>query len=242
MCESSGLAQLEAKRARSQTSASFRGAPPAQRRFQLSVESTQVQVRNTYERGFEDAEMIFDEGDEGEVLFIIQSGEVELTRRGAAGRRMVARLGPGEFFGEMSVVIGEVRSARAVAVGPTRALELDGETLEAMCIERPEIAIRIIRRMTSRLIDSERRLAALGIDDLLRPVVRALVRGAESHGEQGIRIPTTLRQLAGDAGITMLEAHRALHQLLDQKLVKLVDDALVAIDVESLSSCLDAPA
>ncbi len=186
--------------------------------------------------------MIFEEGDPGDVLFVIQSGEVELTRRGASGRRMVARLGPGEFFGEMSVVLAEPRTARAVAIGATRLLELDGETLEAMCIERPEIAIRMISRLTNRLIDSERRLAALGVDDLLRPVVRALVRGAEPDGDEGIRIHTSLRGLAGDAGLSMLEAHRALHQLLDQKLVRLVDDVLLAPDVETLSSCLDSPA
>jgi len=204
-------------------------------------ETTQIQVRNTYERGFETGETLFEEADSGDVLFIIQSGEVELTRRGATGRRMVARLGPGEFFGEMSVVLGETRSARAVAIRPTRVLELDGETLEAMCIERPEIAIRIIRRLTTRLIESERRLAALGIDDLLRPVVRALVRVAEKDSDHGLRIPTNLRQLAANAGLSMLEAHRALHQLLDQKVVRLVDDMLVARDVETLSACLDAP-
>lgn len=206
------------------------------------MENTQIQVQRTYERSFEDGALIFEEGDRGEVLFIIQAGEVELTRRGASGRRMVARMGPGDFFGEMSVVIGEERSARAVAVGPTRLLELDGATLEEMCIARPEVAIRIIRRLTTRLIDSERRLSVLGIDDLLRPVVRTLVRDAEPDSEYGISIPTTLRKLAGDSGIGLFEAHRALHQLLDQKLLRLVDDRLVARDVESLSACLDSPA
>jgi CRP-like cAMP-binding protein len=205
-------------------------------------ENTQVQVLSQHERSFSPGDLIFDEGDPGRVVYIIQSGEIELTRIGPTGRRLVARMGAGDFFGEMSVVIGEHRSARAVAVQPTRLLEIDGETLEAMCIERPEIAIRIIRRLTTRLIDSERRLAALGIDDLLAPVVRALVRDAEPDGEYGIRIPTTLRKLAGDSGLSLLEAHRAIHQLLDQKLVRLVDDVLVARDVESLSACLDAPA
>jgi CRP-like cAMP-binding protein len=204
-------------------------------------ESTQVQVRDTYERSFAEQAVLFEEGDLGDVLYIIQSGEIELTRQGPAGRRMVARLGPGEFFGEMSVVLGETRSARAVAVRASRVLELDGETLEAMCIERPEIAIRIISRLTTRLIESERRLAALGIDDLLRPIVRALVRDAKPHPKQGVRIGTTLRRLASDAGLSMLEAHRAVHQLLDQKLIRLVDDVLVAKDVETLSACLDLP-
>ena len=205
-------------------------------------ETTQVQVRQQHERQFSAGDLVFDEGDAGDVLYVIQSGEIELTRQGPAGRRVVARLGPGDFFGEMSIVIGEPRSARAVAVRRSRLLELDAETLEGMCVERPEIAIRIIRRLSARLIDAERRLATLGVDDLIAPVVRALVRDAEPDTRFGIRIPTTLRRLASDAGLTLFETHRAIHQLLDQKVLRLVDDVLVARDLEALSSCLDVPA
>lgn len=203
--------------------------------------NTQILVRNTYERTFEAGAVIFEEGDPGDVLFVLQSGEVELTRFGLTGRQVVARLSTGEFFGEMSVVVGEPRTARAVAITPCRVLELDSATLEAMCVERPEIAIRIIRRLTDRLIDSERRLSALGVDDLLRPVVRAMVRSAQPEGD-GFHIPGTLKTLANESGLSMLEAHRALHQLLDQKLVRLVDDVLTTPDVDRLSACLDAPA
>lgn len=208
----------------------------------MSRDTTQIQVRRTYERTFSAGDRIFDEGDPGDVLFVIQTGEVELVRRGVNGQRAVARLGSGEFFGEMSVILSEPRTARALAVSETRLLELDGETLEAMCVERPEIAIRIIRRLTTRLIDSERRLAALGVDDLLGPVVRALVRRCEPLEGEGVRIPTTLRGLAEDAGLSMREAYRALHQLLDQKLLRLEDDVLLARDIETLSACLDTPA
>ena len=89
----------------------------------------------------------------------------------------MARLGPGDFFGELSVVAGQRSSSRALAVKQTRVLELDRATLEAMCLAQPEIAIRMIRSLVSRLVEAERRLAMLGVDDLLRPVVRALVRG-----------------------------------------------------------------
>lgn len=206
----------------------------------MARETTQVQVRNTYERHFEAGAVIFEEGDPGDLLFVIQQGEVELTRLGLMGRQAVARLGCGDFFGEMSVVVREPRTARAVAINDCRLLELDGATLEAMCVERPEIAIRIIRRLTDRLIDSERRLSALGVDDLLRPVVRSMVRKAEAAAE-GFKIPGTLRSLAEEAGLTMLEAHRALHQLLDQKLVRIIDDVLTTSDVDRLSACLDVP-
>jgi len=197
-------------------------------------------VRKTYERVFPPGGIVFDEGDQGDQFFVIQSGEVELSRKGPDGWRSVGRLGPGEFFGEMSVIIGEARTNRVVATVETRLLELDAATLEAMCIERPEIAIRILRRLTSRLIDAERRLTALGIDDLLRPLIRTLVRRAQPDEDQGLRIETNLRSLAEDAGLSMLEAHRALHQLLDQKALRLVDDVLFTRDVDALSACVDA--
>ena len=206
----------------------------------LSGDTTQVQVRKTYERCFSAGSVIFDEGDAGDALFVIHSGEVQLSRSGPGGRQSVARLAAGEFFGEMSVVVREPRRVRAVAISECRLLQIDGKTLEAMCMEQPEVAIRIIRRLTDRLVASERRLAALGVDDLLRPVVRALVRIGKPESE-GFRIPATLRVLAAESGLTMLEAHRALHQLVDQKLVQFVDDILVAPDVDRLSACLDMP-
>lgn len=206
----------------------------------MTTDNTAIQVRQAFERVFAKGDLIFEEGDSGDVLFIIQSGEVELSRRAITGRHTIANLGAGEFFGEMCVVMGEPRTARATAKSETRLLELDGETLEAMCVDRPEIAIRIISRLTARLIESERRLAALGIDDLLRPMVRALLKNAQSPEEGGVRFAGNLRELAQESGLSMLEAHHALHQLLDQRVLKLVDDRLVAKDIDSISATLDA--
>jgi CRP-like cAMP-binding protein len=205
----------------------------------VTTDNTAIQVRRTFERVFAQGDLIFEEDDAGDVLFIIQSGEVELSRRAITGRHIIATLAAGEFFGEMCVVIGERRTARAVAKRDTRLLELDGETLEAMCVDRPEIAIRIISRLTARLIESERRLSARGIDDLLRPMVRALLRSAESPSQAGVRFGGNLKDLANESGLSMLEAHHALQQLLDQRVLKWVDDGLVAEDLDSLSATLE---
>ena len=64
----------------------------------MAGDSTQVQVRDTYERVFGPGDVIFNDGDPGEVLFVIQSGEVEISRHGLSGRRAVARLVAGEFL------------------------------------------------------------------------------------------------------------------------------------------------
>lgn len=204
-----------------------------------SPEDTGLRVRSAYERCVAAGDLVFEEGDPGDTLFVIQSGQVELARGGALGARAVARLGPGDFFGEMSVLLGRPRSSRARALGEARLLVLDGPTFEAMCVERPEIALRVIQRLAARAIDLEQRLAALGMDDLLRPVVRVMLRRAEPH-ERGARFRTSLRDLAREAGLTLLEAHRALGQLLERRLVRLVEDTVVVPDREALSACLDA--
>ena len=209
-------------------------------------ETTAVRIRSGFEYTFEPGCTIFDEGDPGDQLYVIQTGEVELARKGVAGQRVVARLGPGEFFGELGVVLDRPRTTSAVAVSKSRVLQLDRETLEDLCMEQPEIAIRMIRILAGQLIDCEQRLAALGVDDLMRSVVRVLVRRAESPtgtgvdaGAEGIRIPVTLRGLSEAAGVSLLEAHRLLHQLFDRKVLHLVNDCLMTPDLEALTACVD---
>lgn len=204
-----------------------------------SDDDTQFRVRSVFERSVRAGEVVFDQGDDGDVLFVIQSGQVELLREGPEGPRVVSRYGPGDFFGEMSVLLGRPRTSRAVATSDSRLLQLDASTFETMCVDRPEIAIRVIQRLAARAIDLEQRLAALGVDDLLRPVVRVLVRLAGAAGRDA-RLETTLREVALEAGLTMMEAHRALGQLFDRKLLRLAEDVLVIPDREALSACLDA--
>ena len=204
-----------------------------------SGETTQIQVRRAFQRSFADGETVFDEGDRGVDLYVIQSGRIEISRAVPGGRRVVADLGPGEFFGEMSVVLGETRTARAVAVGETELIELDGETLEAMCIERPEIAIRMIQRLATRLIAAERRLAAIGLDELVTPLVRHLLATAPGEATGELRLTTTLRDLAEGCRLSMQETHHALHQLMDQKLIRLVGEELIAPDRAALSSAME---
>jgi CRP/FNR family transcriptional regulator, cyclic AMP receptor protein len=200
---------------------------------------TGATIRSVFERSFRAGETIYDEGQDGDALYVIQAGQVELIRHGEGPHRVISRHGPGEFFGEMSVLLGRTRMARAVAVADTRVLHVDARTFEAMCVEQPEIAIRVIQRLASRVTHLEQRLAALGADDMLRPVVRVLVRRLERHGATG-RVAGTLRELAGEAGLSLADAHRALGYLMDQRLVRLSDDVLLVADVEALSAALDS--
>lgn len=206
----------------------------------MAAEDTRFRVRQYYQRSLAPGETIYEEGEPGEHFYVVQSGEVELVRMSEDKERVVARLGPGDFFGELSAVMGERRSSRAVAVNSTRLIALDRETLESMCLEEPVIAMRLIRSLVARLIEAERRLAALGVDDLMQPVVNSLLRFGEPEEGGGLRVAARLAELAEAAGLSMRDAHRALHQLFDRKLLLLEEDVLHVPDHEALSRYLDA--
>jgi CRP-like cAMP-binding protein len=204
-------------------------------------EDTSLRVRNSHQRALAPGEVVFEEGEPGDELFVVQSGVIELTRRGPGGPRRVARFSAGEFFGEISAVEGAPRSARAAAVGPACVLRLDRATVEAMCVSQPEIALRLIRGLARRLLDAEHRLARIDADEVLRPLVRVLVAAAEPDARHGARIPLVLRQIAQASGLGLLEAHHALHLLFERGALALVDDCLVAPDPRRLSEALEAP-
>ena len=87
------------------------------------------------------------QGDVGTGLFIIAAGSVRVIRDGDT----IATLGPGEFFGELSVLDGQPRSAQVVAEAPTVCLALASWDFEAIVRERPDVSLAIMRGLARRL-------------------------------------------------------------------------------------------
>ncbi len=99
------------------------------------------------EKGFQERDVVFEQGDIGRSMYIIVSGKVEIN---AAGK-VLAILEKGDFFGEMSVLDLEPRSATAVAAEPTVLWSIDQHELFERMREEVEIAYGIIRMITKRL-------------------------------------------------------------------------------------------
>jgi CRP/FNR family cyclic AMP-dependent transcriptional regulator len=194
---------------------------------------TVLAVRREFERAARAGEAIFEPGEPGDALYVVQAGEVALFDAAPGTPRLVARLGPGEPLGEIDALLGRTRGTRAIALSDARLLRLDRTIFEAMCHERPDIAVQVMERLAARLAALEERLVALGMNDLVRPVARELLRCARPDGA-GARAELTLRALAAAAGLSLREAHRGLQELVDRKLVRLVDDALTVPDCAAL--------
>ncbi len=108
---------------------------------------------------FEAGEIIVREGDPGTEAFVIETGTVDVRRHGEDGRSVgLARLGPGDWFGEMGVLLEEPRAATIVASSPVRARRLPREAFEQAMADDPAHAIQLMRQLAARLRDVDRRI------------------------------------------------------------------------------------
>ncbi|HEV8489262.1 MAG TPA: cyclic nucleotide-binding domain-containing protein [Candidatus Limnocylindrales bacterium] len=87
------------------------------------------------------------QGEIGTGFFVIVDGRVKVVR----DARTLATLGPGEFFGELSVLDGEPRVAQVVAEEPTRCLALASWDFERILLEQPALSLAILRVLARRL-------------------------------------------------------------------------------------------
>lgn len=99
---------------------------------------------------------IFREGDVGSEMYIIETGTVDIVRA-AKGPDPLAQLGPGDFFGEMSILEDQPRFASAMARTNVRLLRIDRAAFGEVLAQNVEIAIRIMRKLTARLRRAEHR-------------------------------------------------------------------------------------
>ncbi len=113
-------------------------------------------------------EVVAAEGDDGDALFVIADGQLEVVKRSRSSEVPLARLGPGEIVGEMAVLEGKPRNATIRAVVPSRTIRVGRDIVLELVRTRPSAALSVIRTVTGRLRSTEsllrerEKLAALG--------------------------------------------------------------------------------
>jgi CRP-like cAMP-binding protein len=109
-------------------------------------------------------ERIFTEGDLGTTMYIVQTGKIRLFRLVDGQKRVHGMMDKGDFFGEMSILEGLPRTNSAEAVEDAELIEINSMTFDKMIKGNIEIAIRMLRKLSIRLRDTERRLEGLQAD------------------------------------------------------------------------------
>jgi CRP/FNR family transcriptional regulator len=102
-------------------------------------------------RVYQDGEVIIQQGELGNNMFVIQEGQVEVFQEREGRSVQLAVLKEGDFFGEMALFDKEVRSATVLASGEVRVLTIDKKTFLRRIHEDPSLAFRIVETLSTRL-------------------------------------------------------------------------------------------
>jgi len=195
---------------------------------------TMTQAR--YERG----EVLFNEGDEGDRLYVIGEGKIKLGRTSDDGREnLFGILGPGEMFGELSVFDPGPRTTKATAVAESQLVGLGHDELHTFLHERPSVATTLLRALAQRVRRTNEALADLVFTDVPGRVAKALLDLGLRFGrpiEEGTLVAHDLTQeeLAQLVGASRETVNKALADFVARGWIRLEARAVVLLDADRL--------
>jgi CRP/FNR family cyclic AMP-dependent transcriptional regulator len=136
--------------------------------------------------------VIFQEGEEGDQMFIIQEGRVKVSRPIGGKEQVLAVLGKGDFFGEMALVTRERRTATITALETVRLLAFDREGFLNMINKNPKIALNIIDKLCRRLAYANQHLGHLARRDARGLIAMNLRLGFQAVGGGEVDVERTV--------------------------------------------------
>jgi len=195
---------------------------------------------------FENGNYIFLEDSEGEQCFFVLKGSVKVTRLSKDGREVIlAMLNEGDFFGEMSLLDGESRSANVIALEKTKVLTLDRNDFIAVVNDYPQIAVQLLKELARRLRKSDRQIASLSLSDAEKRIALCIIRFADEQGviQNGkVSIPKTPIQqdIANMAGTSRETVSRTLGLLEKEDLIERNGRELIILDYKKFIKEFDS--
>jgi CRP/FNR family transcriptional regulator, cyclic AMP receptor protein len=174
------------------------------------------QLAQRFGKAFPKGSVLFREGDEGREMFVIRSGEVAISKTVRDVEKQLSTLGPGEFFGEMSIITSKPRTATATVLTDAQLLVIDPRTFETMLRSNGEIAVRIIKMLASRLAEADAQIENLLLRDAGSRVVHYITHAAATRGQkdgEGVLVPLQIADLPSTLGLRPEQVKDVLQKL-----------------------------
>ncbi len=206
----------------------------------LDDETAETLIASMTLQHMERGDVLFHEGDAGDRLYVIGEGKIKLGRSSADGREnLLAILGPGEMFGELSLFDPGACTATATAVAETQVVGLTHEQLKAFLADRPDAASTLLAALARRLRRTNESLADLVFTDVPGRVAKALIDLSDRFGrpvDGGVMVSHDLTQeeLAQLVGASRETVNKALADFATRGWLKLEARAVLVQDMERL--------
>ena len=192
-------------------------------------------TRQKYKKG----NIVVIEQESGAALFVIISGKVKVVRTDEDGREVILSMfGPGEFFGEMSLLDGMARSASVVATVKAELFMIHRRDFLELLHEFPAVAISLLAELAMRLRKADMQIKSLSLKDAAGRVANVLLMLADDmgvfrKGKVEIEDLPLQQDIANMAGTSRETVSRMLHYFVEQKQIQLRGNKLTINDYEA---------
>ena len=202
----------------------------------LSESDLKSVVNKMVSQSYKKGQVILEEDSTCDRCYFLTRGRVKITRVSSDEREVIlALLGPGDFFGEMSLLSGEVRSANVVTLEKTKALTLNTVDFLGTLELYPKVAINLLRELAIRLQKSDEQIASLSLSDAERRIAISILRIAEEqgtiqHGNVTIDPLPSQQDIANMACTTRETVSRIYKLLVEDGHVQRISKKLIMVD------------
>ena len=193
-------------------------------------------VRRNYPRG----RTIVAEGEPSQSLYILLSGRAKVQRSDSEGKEVIlAILGAGEFFGEMSLIDDAPRSASVITIEASDFMAINKDSFKSMMMQSTEVCLAVMKGLVKRLREADKKIETLALLDVYGRVARVLLDFSESvGGERVVRSKLPRQEIAKMIGASREMVSRVMKGLeIDGYIVPMPEGKLVLR--EKISSYLN---
>lgn len=196
------------------------------------------------EKSYKKNQVIFHQGDHGNVLFILKSGLAKISLMDKSGKEAILKMiYENEFFGEMSLLDGFFRSATVTATEDSKALLIYREDFLHFIKKHHTIVLEMLVALSRRLRKTDGKIASLTFFDSYGKVARVLLDFMEIHGNGNrgkisFSLPCSRQEMADMVGISRETVTRILNEFqvrgclkMDGRKIIILDEAVLRREV-----------
>jgi CRP/FNR family cyclic AMP-dependent transcriptional regulator len=191
----------------------------------------------TREKVYPRASVIVFEDDPGDSFFVVREGRVKVVLMGDDGREVILGvLGPGEHFGELSLIDNRPRSAHVVAMEESALLVLRREDFRARVEASPSVAWALLVELSRRLREADGKIGGLVLLDVPGRIARLLLDRVALHDGRTIDEPLTHQTIARMIGAQRETVSRTMREFQESGLIAVEKRRISIIDADALKA------
>jgi CRP/FNR family transcriptional regulator len=202
--------------------------------------------RRAVPRRYTAGELIFSEGDPCPGLYVVETGFVKIFKSSASGREQVLAIdGPASSIAELPVFDGGTYPASAMAVQDAVLLFISKQDFHALCLEHPQVALKVLRVVGRRLRGLVAIIEELSFTTVRHRLISFLLRLAKTgtRTPAGIQVllPASNQEFASQIGTVRELVSRNLSRLQATRLIRIEGRNVIIPDVKALEAELETP-